>query len=194
MVVYRHDVLDNKCELNGNTTSSDPLWRADLKNVCPFLEIFVSLLVLVSIIGRWFYPVRRTISKEDISELLILFLNHGADIVDFFSYIDEAEIMEHYPTVLTIMGKEISVFYQNIKSSKNLIYLICVFSFFILSIFFTQRDSVKSCSVCLANQRHEAYWFAGYIGYSVWQSSLEVGLYTCRARNTVFHHSSGDPE
>lgn len=128
MVVYRHDVLDNKCELNGNTTSSDPLWRADLKNVCPFLEIFVSLLVLISIIGRWFYPVRRNISKEDISELLILFLNHGADIVDLFSYIDEEEIMEHYPTVLTIMGMEISFFYR--FHQKTLIFFYLNFKFF----------------------------------------------------------------
>lgn len=91
--------------IGGNSTTSVPFWRADLKNVCPFLEVFVSLLILVTIVSRWLYPVRN-INKEDLTELLILFLNHGADNVDFFSYIDEAEIIEHYPTVLTVMGKK----------------------------------------------------------------------------------------
>ena len=71
--------------------------------MCPFLELFVSTLVLFTIIGRWMYPTKNAIGKEDITEMLLMFLNHGADIVDFFSYVDEPEITKHYTTVMVIL-------------------------------------------------------------------------------------------
>ncbi len=75
-----------------------------MKNVCPFLELFVSIFIIFCIVGRWLYPTTKTIAKEDITELLLMFLNHGADIIDFFSYIDEEEIVKDFKLVCVILG------------------------------------------------------------------------------------------
>jgi len=56
-------------------------------------------------VGRWLYPTTKEIEKKETTELLFLFLNHGADIVDFFSYVDEPNIAKNYQTVLIILGK-----------------------------------------------------------------------------------------
>lgn len=104
IVTFRHFYMNDKCEISKeNETTHDPFWRANLTNVCPFLELFVSIFIIFCIIGRWLYPTKKEIAKEDISELLLMFLNHGADMVDFFSYIDEEEIVKDFTVVCVIL-------------------------------------------------------------------------------------------
>ncbi len=67
--------------------------------------MFVSVLIIFLTVGRWFYPTTKDMSKKGTSELLFSFLNHGADIVDFFSYVDEPSISKDYQTVIIILGK-----------------------------------------------------------------------------------------
>lgn len=99
--------MNNQCEINTPNNITHPsIFKANMKNVCPYLEVFVSTLILSQIVGRWLYPTKKKIGKEDISELLLMLLNHGADIVDFFSYIDEQNISKDYGTVIIILSKE----------------------------------------------------------------------------------------
>jgi hypothetical protein len=64
----------------------------------------VSLLIIVTIVGRLLYPIKKGIYTGDITDLLLQYFKHGVDIVDFFSYLDEDAIVVHYPTVLSILG------------------------------------------------------------------------------------------
>ncbi len=83
-----------------------------MKNVCPFIEVFCTIFVLACIIARWLLPENKKLDKNEMSKLLLKFLNTGADIIDFFGYIDDPQITSDTIIIRLILSEKFLLIYN----------------------------------------------------------------------------------
>lgn len=75
----------------------------NIGNEADRLEINEQVLVLVLIIGRWILP-KGQISRDELSQLLLVYIGMAADIIETLDVLELAEVQSNHSLVLVILS------------------------------------------------------------------------------------------
>lgn len=103
---------DSSCaeieQVNNETESETkillPEWIFINFDLCQLMEISVSLYILTCCFIKWTSPIKeRNLKDKAFLNILISYITNGADIVDFFSQVDDSEVLFTDSFVLVIL-------------------------------------------------------------------------------------------
>jgi hypothetical protein len=81
------------------------IWNLkEFDDVCSLMELLVSLFILTIVLARCTYPVKSSISKDQLTLMFISFITAGADSVELYSYIDDLHLKGYFSIVYGILG------------------------------------------------------------------------------------------
>ncbi len=111
LVFYKFDGNDNKCNKSSQSNNERAFWKSDFRNVCSFIELFVSIFIYTVVFCRFALPLENYTHMQLLGMLQESLVN-GSDSVEFFGYMDEKKITQDFGVVYAILCRLHFRFYQ----------------------------------------------------------------------------------